>query len=117
MLQFYVTKLFNSYTEPHTNGFLQVGKTSIVSRYTGNVFDGNYKPTIGHDFHVMHYNLSTQCCLINHLQERKLEAGNCKVKLHIWDTAVEERFPSVSPFYYNGAYAICCIFDVTNRCV
>jgi hypothetical protein len=56
-VQRYVTKLFN--TEPHMNHFLQVGKTSFLSRYTDNVFNESYEATIGGDFRVMQYNLST----------------------------------------------------------
>jgi len=114
-VQCYVTKLFNS--EPHMNGFLQVGKTSILSRYTDNVFNETYLATIGVDFRVMQYNLSTQCCLIIDLQVRNLQASSCKVKLQIWDTSGDERFRTITNAYYRGAHVICCVFDVTNRCV
>ncbi len=114
-VQCYITKLFN--TEPHMNVFLQVGKTSITSRYTDNVFDDTHTATIGVEVRVMQYNLSTQCCLIIDLQSRHLEECNCKVKLQIWDLAGDERFRTITRASYRGAHVICCVFDVTNRCV
>ena len=39
------------------------------------------------------------------------------MKLQIWDTAGQERFRTITSAYYRGADGVCCIFDVTNRCV
>ena len=50
-------------------------------------------------------------------QVRQIEASNCQVKLQIWDTAGQERFRTITSAYYRGADGVCCIFDVTNRCV
>jgi hypothetical protein len=63
-VQCYVTKLFKS--ERHTNDFLQVGKTSVLSRYTDNVFKESYTATIGADFLVMQYNFSMIPMLPDH---------------------------------------------------
>ena len=37
------------------------------------------------------------------------------VKLHIWDTAGQEKFKTITRTYYRGAQGIMVVYDVTNR--
>ncbi len=37
------------------------------------------------------------------------------LKLQIWDTPGQERFASITSFYYRGANGIMMVFDITRR--
>ncbi|KAK2580443.1 hypothetical protein KPH14_006186 [Odynerus spinipes] len=74
-----------------------VGKTSIIVRYVGNVFNHRVNPTIGASFFTC-----------------KLNVGDTKVKLQVWDTAGQERFKSMAPMYYRNANAAMLVFDLTQ---
>lgn len=74
-----------------------VGKTSIIVRYVGNMFNHHISPTIGASF-----------CTC------RLSVGDTKVKLQVWDTAGQERFKSMAPMYYRNANAAMLIFDLTQ---
>ncbi|MHA1918066.1 MAG: Rab family GTPase [Candidatus Ranarchaeia archaeon] len=75
-----------------------IGKTAMVLRYTKDMFQEDYKVTIGVQF-------ATQVEQIN--EET--------VKLQIWDTAGEERFSFLMPIYYRGAQGAILVFDLTKR--
>jgi small GTP-binding protein len=57
-------------------------------------------PTVGMEFGTALINVGT--------------LGEKKVKLHIWDTAGQELFFSLTRSYYVGAHAALLLFDVTN---
>lgn len=75
-----------------------VGKTSIMKRYTDEIYTANSASTIGVDFKI-------KTVMIN----------NKKVKLQIWDTAGQERFKAIVSHYYRGAHGIMLVFDMVNR--
>ncbi len=75
-----------------------VGKTSIMKRYTDDVYTGNSPSTIGVDFKI-----------------KTIVVDNKKVKLQIWDTAGQERFRAIVSHYYRGAHGIMLVFDMLNR--
>ncbi len=62
-----------------TLGETQVGKTSIVLRYSEDKFNYNKIATIGIDFKI-----------------KVIRKGNEKIKVSIYDTAGQERFRSLS---------------------
>jgi len=74
------------------------GKTSILIRYTNDIFTPTFITTIGIDFKIK----------IIKIEDKIL-------KLQIWDTAGQERFRSITESYYRGACAIVLLYDVTNR--
>ncbi|KAK3266155.1 hypothetical protein CYMTET_25200 [Cymbomonas tetramitiformis] len=76
-------------------GDQNVGKTCLVLRYCENTFAENYKATIGVDF----------------MWQRFLIQG-VGFTLHIWDTAGQEKFRSLSQAYYRGARACIAAFDL-----
>ena len=79
-------------------GSSAVGKTSIVVRYSQNVFSGTQESTIGAAF-----------------VSRDVDTANGTVLLHIWDTAGQELYRSLVPRYSHGASAIIIVFDVTDE--
>lgn len=74
-----------------------VGKTSLILRYTQNAFIDDYKPTLGTDFAI-----------------KKLEINKRKIALQIWDLAGQEHFSNIRSFYSKGASAGVLVFDVTR---
>ena len=78
-------------------GDTQVGKTSIIDRFTNNRFKVGIAPTIGAAF---------QTHIIN------TEKGT--VTLQIWDTAGQERYRALAPMYFRSAGVAILCFDVTN---
>ena len=75
-----------------------VGKTSLIMRYTKNLFNEDYLNSIGVDF-----------------KSKDLYIEEKKIKLQIWDTAGQERFRTITSSYYRGAHAIAVVFDLTKR--
>ncbi|KAK0097428.1 hypothetical protein PV326_001891 [Microctonus aethiopoides] len=74
-----------------------VGKTSMIARYTGKLFNHHVSPTIGASFFTCKINLE-----------------DARIKLQVWDTAGQERFRSMAPMYYRNANAALLVFDITQ---
>ena len=81
-----------------TLGDTEVGKTSIVLRYSDDKFHQNKISTIGVDFKV-----------------KMITKGNEKIKIYIYDTAGQERFKNIVKHYYKGANGILLIYDISKR--
>ncbi|XP_026877346.1 ras-related protein Rab-18a [Electrophorus electricus] len=75
-----------------------VGKSSLLLRFTDDVFDPELGATIGVDFKV-----------------KTLAVDGNRTKLAIWDTAGQERFRTLTPSYYRGAQGVILVYDVTRR--
>jgi len=80
-------------------GEADVGKSSILLRFTDDTFSEEQASTIGVDFKVKMMTTSS---------------GN-KVKATIWDTAGQERFRTLTSSYYRGAHGVILVYDVTRR--
>ncbi|XP_022407213.1 ras-related protein Rab-36 isoform X2 [Delphinapterus leucas] len=78
-------------------GDLYVGKTSLIHRFCRNVFDRDYKATIGVDFEM-----------------ERFEVAGIPFSLQIWDTAGQEKFKCIASAYYRGAQVIITAFDLTD---
>ena len=72
-----------------------VGKTDIISRYIKNE---NNTSTIGKNY-----------------SEKIIKRGNKEYILEIWDTAGQEKFPSLGKHFYKDSYIICLVYDITNQ--
>ena len=79
-------------------GDSEVGKTSLIQKYTRGSFDVHQKNTIGAVFHT---------------QEK--DVGGKTVVMQIWDTAGQEKYRSLGPIYYRDARAGIAVFDVTSQ--
>ena len=81
-----------------TLGETEVGKTSIVLRYSDDKFHDNKIATIGIDFKI-----------------KIIKKGNERIKVSIYDTAGQERFKNIVKHYYKGANGVLLIYDITKR--
>ncbi|KAK3083692.1 hypothetical protein FSP39_001527 [Pinctada imbricata] len=79
-------------------GDVAVGKTSLVNRFCHDVFDRDYKATIGVDFEV-----------------EKFSVLSVPFTLQVWDTAGQERFKCIAASYYRGANVVMVVFDLSEE--
>ncbi|XP_070153510.1 ras-related protein Rab-18-B [Polyergus mexicanus] len=79
-------------------GESNVGKSSILLRFTEDEFCENMQSTVGMDYKTKQITLD----------------GNT-VKLAIWDTAGQERFRTLTPSYYRDGQGAILMYDVTDR--
>ncbi|XP_069367190.1 ras-related protein Rab-36 isoform X1 [Paralichthys olivaceus] len=78
-------------------GDLNVGKTCLINRFCKNVFERDYKATIGVDFEI-----------------ERFEISGIPFSLQIWDTAGQEKFKCIASAYYRGAHVIITVFDMAD---
>ena len=79
-------------------GDSDVGKSSLILRYTDETFNSKLVNSIGVDFTM-----------------KKKEIDGKVIKVQIWDTAGHERFRSITYSYYRGANAIIIVFDLSDK--
>lgn len=79
-------------------GDSEVGKSSLLLRFTEQHFQPVHDLTIGVEFGA-----------------KLLEVDDRKVKLEIWDTAGQETFLSITRSYYRGADGALLVYDVGRR--
>ena len=80
-------------------GNINVGKTSIASRYCKNSFNEHHINTIGGAYQ----------------QQKVVLSNGAIVKLHIWDTSGQERFRAMTNLYYRDAQVGLLTYDITNE--
>lgn len=81
-----------------TLGDSQVGKTSLLQRFSDNKFSSNYITTVGIDFKIKHIQLDGK-----------------NIKLLMWDTAGQERFRTMTMQYFNKADCVVFAYDCTSE--
>ena len=79
-------------------GNSSVGKSSLLLRFSENIYNDAFLPTIGVDFKIRTFDLDGKT-----------------VKLQIWDTAGQERFKTITSSYYKGAHGIIVTYDITDK--
>ena len=82
-------------------GDMNVGKTSVLTRFSDGMFFSSTRPTIGTDLKKTRVDLDGD--------------GRNPISLQIWDTAGQEAFRSIIANYYRGAHGVMIMFDVTRR--
>jgi small GTP-binding protein len=83
-------------------GEATVGKTSLLRRYTENVFEEEYKQTLGTTFATKEV-------------EVKTEDGSVRgVKLSIWDMGGQSTYRELRRQYMKGSSSAIIVFDVTK---
>lgn len=78
-------------------GDISVGKSSLVQRLLGKGFREEHVSTIGTAFASV---------------TLEYETGKPPVVMHVWDTAGEERFRSMSRYFFRGTNVGILVFDV-----
>ena len=79
-------------------GESNVGKTSIILRYTEGEFKTSGISTCGVD-----------------LKHKFVSLDNTKIRLDIWDTAGQERFRGLAKNYFRGANGFILVYDITEK--
>ncbi|XP_043282891.1 ras-related protein Rab-18-like [Venturia canescens] len=79
-------------------GESNVGKSSILLRFTEDEFYDNMQSTVGMDY-----------------KTKQITIDGNSVKLAIWDTAGQERFRTLTPSYYRDGQGAILVYDVTDR--
>ena len=79
-------------------GDSQVGKTSLLLKYTEHIFPEEHIATIGVEY-----------------KDRFIIRYNYNIRLQIWDTAGQERFHSITKNIYRNANGVLFVYDITNR--
>eukprot|EP00345_Euplotes_harpa_P013153 CAMPEP_0168336916 /NCGR_PEP_ID=MMETSP0213-20121227/11843_1 /TAXON_ID=151035 /ORGANISM="Euplotes harpa, Strain FSP1.4" /LENGTH=215 /DNA_ID=CAMNT_0008342233 /DNA_START=16 /DNA_END=663 /DNA_ORIENTATION=- len=77
-----------------------IGKTSVINRYLSEYFN---------QFNQMTLQCSFQSKVVTIPNSKK------QVKLHIWDTAGDEKFRNIVKMYYRGANVVVLCYDVTSE--
>ena len=97
-------------------GDTNVGKTSIVNRYSYNRFNYLAECTIGASYNskTLIYNYCPKTYKINN--NNNLNASNqLKVRINIWDTAGQEKYKALSSLYYNNADIVFYVYDIDKH--
>lgn len=79
-------------------GSTKVGKTSIVNVLHNGEFFEDQSATVGACFQV-----------------RNCNVGDQQLKLHIWDTAGQEKFRSLTPMYYRDSQFAVLVYAVDDE--
>ena len=78
-------------------GDFGIGKSSLLSRYSDDIYPSSSSYTLGVDFKI----------------KRIYKDGNL-IKLQLWDTSGQERFRTITSSYYKNIDGIIVMYDVTN---
>ncbi len=80
-------------------GDAAVGKTTMIKRFVNDVFQKEYKMTVGCDLFV---------------KDVSLNNGENQITLSIWDIAGQERFKFIRQAFYKEASGALVVFDLTR---
>ena len=77
-----------------------VGKTSIISKFTTNVFDPQCPPSLNSQFIT---------------KTLEFPVYNKSIKFDIWDTVGQEKYRSLAKIFYRDAKVIIFVYDITSE--
>ena len=77
-----------------------VGKTSIINRFSKDMFEPHCSTSIGSSF-------SSKLIFIKEKQSF--------VKFEVWDTAGQEKYRSLAKVFFKNAKIILLVYDITNK--
>jgi len=75
-----------------------VGKTSIIQRYTSNIFQPGIMSTTGASY-----------------SNKIVHLNDIILQLDLWDTAGQEKYRSLGRNFYRDAYIIILVYDITTK--
>ena len=79
-------------------GDTDVGKTSLLLKYTDHIFPEEHIATIGVEY-----------------KDKYILKDNYNIRLQIWDTAGQERFHSITKNIYRNTNGVIFVYDITNK--
>ncbi len=79
-------------------GDSSVGKSCLLTRFSDGQYNRNFETTLGVDF-----------------GSKMISINDKTIKLHIWDTAGQETFKSITRSYYRGAAGVILVYDITKK--
>ena len=82
-------------------GDTAVGKTSLFKKLTKEEFDPKIVSTIGIDKKTLNFNINTS-------------KGEKEVEISLYDTAGQEKFRTISIFYFRDSKGLLVIYDISN---
>jgi len=74
-----------------------VGKTTLISKYTGSNISGRHIPTVGAGYYTTEVGVEGDM-----------------IPFDVWDTAGQELYHALVPHYARGAHSAIIVFDVTD---
>jgi Ras-related protein Rab-1A len=89
--------IINTFIKCLMIGSSGVGKSSILERYSSNVFYNHFITTIGVDYKI-----------------KNILLDDYNIKLQLWDTASQERFRCITTSYYRNSHIIIVCYDMTD---
>lgn len=75
-----------------------VGKTSIINRIVDNPFNETYEMSIGVDF-----------------MSKNLRYRGQNIKLHLWDSAGQEKYKGLIPSYVRNSSIVFVVYDISSK--
>ena len=81
-----------------TLGSRNVGKSSLILKYSENKFMEKTNSTIGIDY-----------------KSKLIKKGNELIKITLYDTAGQEKFNYIIKNYYRGTNGVLLVYDITDR--
>ena len=75
-----------------------VGKTCIVSRFLSGIYDDRTESSNGASY-----------------ASKRIEVDGQYLRLDLWDTAGQEKFRSLTKFFYKDASIVILVYDITKR--
>ena len=79
-------------------GDSEVGKTSLLLKYTEHIFPEEHIATIGVEY-----------------KDKYIIKDNYNIRLQIWDTAGQERFHSITKNIYRNTNGVIFIYDIAKK--
>ena len=76
----------------------RVGKSTLMTRFCDNIFDGSIVSTIGIDFRA-----------------KAITVDDTRVKVQVWDTSSLETFRSINTSIFRGSKGIIVVYDITSE--
>ena len=81
-------------------GETSVGKSSLINRFINGAFKEDFLPTI-----VGCYST----------KEVEYKQKNIIIRYEIWDTAGQEKYRAINKIFYQDAYVVLLVYDISNK--
>ena len=90
-------------------GDQNVGKTSLILRFTQDTFDSSYQ------VRQLYFLTFIQATIGIDFLSKTMYVDDKMVRLQLWDTAGQERFRSLIPSYIKDSSVAVVVYDITSK--